>query len=586
MHSTGGLTLKSPKGRILVESSLVVVLGVAVLGALMALKQGNEYKFLDPIIETEHIIATQFVDEPDLKKLQEGAIKGMVEALNDPYTVYVPAANSTEFTKDLTGEYVGIGAQINIVDGWLTIVSPLEDSPAYRVGLMAEDRVAEIEGESTHNMPVEDCMKRLMGEPGTNVKLTIERKGTKIPVTITRDRIKTKSVKGYHREDADGNKWMYLIDPKRKIGYLRLTQFTPKCAEEMASALISMGATEGELKGLVLDLRFNPGGILGEAISIADFFLNEGVIVSTRGRSHPEEIAKAHKEGTLPDFPLVVLLNGQSASASEVLAGALVENNRAIVVGTRSFGKGSVQTVRQLQRAKGAELKITEQGYYLPSGRSITRKDDSATWGVDPSEGFYVPITDEELTEMFTVRRRLEILRAADAKVTENAIPETKAADSKASEPMAAEVNWTDPESVLSALKDKQLTAAIRALQGRLDGGHWTPTGEKGITSGKIAAGELQKAQVLRDRLERELIKTDKRIDALEKGAGETVAAKGDLIPESADLKGGALKIFDKDGKLVTTLDITGNNLERWLIDADVKKRVDTATEAAPLKKE
>lgn len=541
-------------GRIVVQGVLVTVLGAAALGSTLALRSSPDYKFLDPIIEAQHLITSRYVEQPDLKKLQEGAIKGMIEALNDPYTVFVPASNATEFAKDLLGEYVGIGAQITINDGWLEIISPLEDSPSFRAGLMAEDRVLDIDGFSTYNAGVEECMKRLMGEPGTKVSLTIERKGQKINVELVRAKIKTRSVKGYHREDADGNRWMYLIDGERRIAYLRLTQFTPKCAEEVLAAMRAVGADQGRLNGLVLDLRFNPGGILGEAVQIADLFLKSGKIVSTRGRVYEEETALARDEGTLPEFPIAVLLNGSSASASEVLAGALVENNRAIVVGSRSFGKGSVQTVRPLERGGGAELKLTEQGYFLPSGRSITRKDDSSTWGVDPSDGFYVPVEDRELLEMLDVRRKLEILR-----------PENSSADAD------SDGNWTSTDWVLERLKDKQLTAAVRALQARVDTGAWKPTGETLNQDARVAAGEINRLRLTRDRLDRELSRTESRLDVLERGAPAPVANARDLVPDGVDLTGGAIKIYDKDGKVIAALDITGNDLERWLIDADVK---------------
>ncbi len=187
---------------------------------------------------------------------------------------------------------------------------------------MADDKVVEIEGKTTFKMSVDDCIAQLMGEPGTTVNLTIERKGVKMPFAIVRNRIKTKSVKGFHRDEADANKWIYLIDPARRIAYLRLTQFTPACARRLARALDSVGAAEGKVNGLVLDLRGNPGGLLNEAIKIADLFLKSGTIVTTKGRAFQDEVATAKAEGTLPDFPIAVIVNGQSASASEVLSGA------------------------------------------------------------------------------------------------------------------------------------------------------------------------------------------------------------------------------------------------------------------------
>lgn len=544
----------------IVRVALVGILGVATLGSTLALQQrGDDYAFFDELIEVRHIIGKRYVEQPDMEKLRQGAIKGMVEALNDPYTVYVPAEERKAFTKQLTGEYVGIGAQVNVQDGWLTIVTPLEDAPAFKAGVMPDDRVVSIDGASTHNMPVDKCVELLTGEPGTKVTIEIERKGEKLTIEILREKIKTRSVKGFHRDLADPNRWEHVIDPSRGIAYIRMTQFTPRVGEEIAAALNASGASSGSLKGLVLDLRFNPGGLLGEAVNIANLFLREGVIVSTRGRAIPEQTARASEKGTLDDFPIVVLLNGQSASASEVLAGALVENNRAIVLGSRSFGKGSVQGLIEIAGGNGSEIKLTEQGYYLPSGRSITRKDDSAQWGVDPTPGYYVPMTDQEVGAMLEVRRKEEIMRVAtDIHLDVHPKPE----------------QWSDPAWIGVTLKDKQLAAAIAAIQARIDTGEWKPASDATQAATSVAVDELRRIRELRERLLRELDRTDKREAALEAGAGDAASsARVDLWDDAIELKGGVLEIRDKDGKVVMTFDITGPSLERWLIDADLKKR-------------
>jgi carboxyl-terminal processing protease len=539
--------------RVVFEASLVVILGVAVGAAAVSIAQrGSDYAFFDELIEVKTIIGQRFVAEPDMERLRQGAIRGMVEALDDPYTQYVPAADQAEFNKDLTGEYVGIGAQVTQQDDFLTIVTPLEDSPAFRAGLMADDRVVEIDGKSTRGLTIDQCIDLLMGEPGTTVKLLIERKGERLDITITRDRIKTRAVKGFHRDESNREEWLYTIDPTRGIAYVRLTQFTPGCAREVLAALERAGVARGELKGLVLDLRFNPGGLLSEAEALADLFLREGTIVSTRGRAIPERVSRARDEGTLPNFPIAVLINGQSASASEVLAGALVENNRAITVGTRTFGKGSVQSVLSIPSGRGSEIKITEQGYYLPSGRSISRKDDAATWGVDPTDGFYVPMTDAQLVAMLDVRRREEILTPSG---DPHGAPDAH--------------DWTNPAWITEHLKDPQLSAALRAVQGFVDSGTWTPTGEPGTQAGRIASAELRQAELVRERLLRELERTERRIAALEDAAPQKETL--DLWADSVDVSGGEIEIKDSRGQLVSRLRITGNTLERWLIDAGVE---------------
>ncbi len=542
-----------------IEVSLVLVLGVAVIGATLALAQKrDDYTFLDELIEVKRAISDRFVTAPDDAKLRDGAIRGMVEALNDPYTVYVPASDAADFNKDLTGEYVGIGASVGMQDGWFTIMSPLEDSPAFRAGLVSEDRVVEIDGVTTQGLSVDQCIDKLLGEAGTSVRLTIERSGVRQEVTIVRDRIKTRSVKGFHRSAADPNAWDFVIDPSRGIAYIRMTQFTPGVTEEIVAALVAAGAEQGKLKGLVLDVRFNPGGLLNEAEDIADLFLKDGVIVSTKGRAHAEEITRAKEPGTLPDFPVIILINGQSASASEVLAGALTENNRAMALGSRSFGKGSVQSVLTMQSGKGSELKLTEQGYYLPSGRSITRRDDSPTWGVDPSPGFYVPMTDEEIIAMLEVRRREEVLRAAS--------PTGTAA------PSPTEERWNDPEWILTRLKDPQLSAAVRALQSKIDSGNWTPPGATQEQKSAIAAEELRRAREVRDRMIRELERLDRRVAAIEDGTDAPKdQALSSLWADTIDPTGGTIEIKDKDGNVISRLTITGRDLERWLMDADVK---------------
>jgi len=577
-----------PKGRLVFEASLVALLGVAVFGSTLALvRKGTDYTFLDPLIDVKNSLTGTFVDEltPErLRKMQEGAIKGMVESLEDPYTIYVPPADTVDFDKDLTGEYSGIGASVQIsTDGYLQIVSPLEDSPAFRMGIMAEDKVVEIEGTNTLGLSVDKCIDLLMGKEGTNVKIVLDRKGSKIPMELTRQKIKTRSVKGVHRDETDRAKWKYLIDEKRGIAYIRLTQFTPGCTREFAEALLAAGAAEGKVKGVVIDLRWNPGGLLTEAISIADLFLEEGTIVSTRGRKFPERIEKARKEGTLPNFPVAVLINGNSASASEILAGAITENNRGIAVGTRTYGKGSVQSVRPIPvkdsegNEKIAELKVTEQGYYLPSGRSISRKNDATEWGVDPSKGYSVEMSDEELIAMLKVRREQEIIQS-DKPVN---VPADKPKDGNVVEATPAvkvEPKWSDADWTLDFFKDAQLAAAVKAMQAKLDTGEWKQTGGEAASITAVVGGELGKLHSARDRLTRELIRIEKRSEALEKGATiEQAAAGRDLWPDTIDLTGGKMQVFDKDGKLVATLDINSNTLERWLVDADVKKSKEEA---------
>ena len=539
------------------QAAMIGILGVAVLGSTLAIaRRGGDYAFFDPLIDVKHLLSTRFVDEPDEKAMRLGAINGMVEALNDPYTVYVPPAAEQEFTKGLTGQYVGIGAQVQMRDGWLTIVTPLDGSPAFKAGLMADDRVVEIEGKSTEDLSIMDSVNLLMGEPGTPVNITVERDGRRIPITITRQHIVQQTVKGFERA---GDQWRFMLDASRRIAFVRVTQFTPSTAEEFAQRLRELGADSGDLGGLVIDLRGNPGGVLTGAVQMADLFLDQGVIVSTKGRNPDEnQVASAHAQGTLPDFPVAILIDGLSASASEIFTGALTENGRAIAVGTRSFGKGSVQSIHPLPSGAGGQLKITEQRYYLPSGRSLHRSDDSTQWGVDPTEGFYVPLSDEETIQMLRVRREQDIIRAGEPDQEDGAPPDTTA-------------QWSDPAWIVDTLKDKQLAAALEAVQKRIDSGQWVPTGQPGIAGDQVVLQQLQRARRTRSRMLLELSRLDSRVARLRAGAGIEQITPPDLWPDDANLLGGRVRVTDKDGHVVATLKITGEDLERWLAGADVE---------------
>ncbi|MBX3377153.1 MAG: S41 family peptidase [Phycisphaeraceae bacterium] len=540
------------KPRLLFQTSLIGILAVAVLGSTLVVSR-QDYSFFDPLVHIKSVISQRYVDQPDEKAMQESAIRGMVESLNDPYTVYVPPADSKNFTKDLTGDYVGIGAQVTTRDRYLTVVTPLEDSPAFKAGILPDDRIVEIDGTTTLDMTTEESVDRLVGEAGTKVNLLIERKGERFNVTIARERIIAHTVKGFSwKPAANGSKekgaWQFMIDPERRIAFLRLTQFTPTSAEEFAEVLKGLGADKGEVKGLVLDLRNNPGGVLQDAEAIADMFLEGGTIVSTKGRAVREQVSRAVKEGTLPPFPIAIVINGQSASASEVLSGALVDNGRAITIGTRTFGKGLVQSVHTIPNH--GQLKVTEQRYYLPSGRSIHRSDDSVEWGVDPAPGFYIPATDAEVREMLQARREHETISSAK---------------------VAAASNWADPEWISSTMKDKQLAAALKAVQIKIDSGEWKPTGQPLPEVTAAASQELAKTRAYRARLERELDRVYRRLEGLESAAGEKTP-EVDLWGDAVEVAGGQIEVFDKSGKSVGRFKVTAPDLERWLIDAGVTK--------------
>jgi carboxyl-terminal processing protease len=310
------------------------------------------------------VVQTSYVEEPDMDQLVEGAIKGMIQNL-DPHSSYLTPDMLKQVEVETKGVFGGLGIEIGIKEGILTIIAPIEDTPADRAGLLAGDKIVKIEDDPTKDMTVMDAVKRLRGEPGTKVKIWVAREGVRelLPYTITRDIIKIKSVKT--KDLGDG------------IGYVKLLQFQQDSTAELENAIRERMKGKEGVRGLVLDLRNNPGGLLDQAVKVADKFIGSGLIVYTDGRLEAQKYKySAHKEGTYGDFPMVVLVNAGSASASEIVAGALQDHGRAIILGTQTFGKGSVQTILPLE--DGSALRLTTARYYTPNGRSIQAK------GIEP----------------------------------------------------------------------------------------------------------------------------------------------------------------------------------------------------------
>jgi carboxyl-terminal processing protease len=309
-------------------------------------------------------VQTSYVEEPDMDQLVEGAIKGMLQNL-DPHSSYLTPDMLKQVEVETKGVFGGLGIEIGIKEGILTIIAPIEDTPADRAGLLAGDKIVKIEDDPTKDMTVMDAVKRLRGEPGTKVKIWVAREGVRelLPYTITRDIIKIRSVKT--KDLGDG------------IGYVKLLQFQQDSTAELENAIRERMKGKEGVRGLVLDLRNNPGGLLDQAVKVADKFIGSGLIVYTDGRLEAQKYKySAHKKGTYGNFPMVVLVNAGSASASEIVAGALQDHGRAIILGTQTFGKGSVQTILPLE--DGSALRLTTARYYTPNGRSIQAK------GIEP----------------------------------------------------------------------------------------------------------------------------------------------------------------------------------------------------------
>ena len=336
-----------------------LVVGGAKLHQVSALTT-EKYKKLKIFTDVLSIVQKNYIKEVKIDDLIYGAIKGMLATL-DPHSSFMPPDLYRELQVETSGSFGGLGIEITIREGTLTVVSPIEDTPAYRIGILAGDQIIKIEGKPTKKMNIMDAVKRMRGPKGTKVTITIWRSGLSEPkdFTITRAIIHIKSIKSKVLEKG--------------YGYIRIKSFQEDTAGNLRNALKKLASEEGGLKGLILDLRNNPGGLLDQAVQVGDAFLESGTIVYTDGRLKGQNMRfKATKEGTYLGFPMVVMINGGSASASEIVAGALQDHQRAIILGTQSFGKASVQTIVPMDDGSG--LRLTTALYYTPSDRSIQAK--------------------------------------------------------------------------------------------------------------------------------------------------------------------------------------------------------------------
>lgn len=371
---------------------LVVMLATAALQSYGDKRQDDNYRRFETLATVVQKIKENYVTKVSEKEVFEGALRGVVMNL-DRYSAYISPEDFQDFHAKTSGEFQGLGIEIGVRGGWLTVIAPIENTPASRAGMLAGDRIIKIETESTKDMTIMDAVKRLRGKKGTKVTITIVHAGSvkEIELTITRGVIPLISVRGYKRLDKNG-KWDFFADSDAKVGYIRVGAFQENTMKEFDEATAKLQA-DG-MKALILDLRFNPGGQLSVAIDMCNRFLSEGVIVSTKGRVGPADIYRAEKKHTLPDFPVAVLVNNWSASASEIVAGALQDHRRAIIVGEHTFGKGSVQTVFQLEEGTSA-LKLTTAHYYTPSGRGIHRDETNGEGGLKPDIDIPTTLKDE-----------------------------------------------------------------------------------------------------------------------------------------------------------------------------------------------
>lgn len=372
----------------------------------------DQYELMKLFVETFQQIESNYVKEVDRRQLMESAIRGMLADL-DQYSSFIPPREVGRFNQMVEQEFGGIGITVNVRGGQLIVVSPLPGTPAYRAGIRAGDAIVEVEGEPTEGYSLSDAIKKLQGPVGRPVKLAVQHAGEDSGPTqleIVRELIKAPTVRGERYDEND--QWDYMLQTNPNIGYIRMTHFSRYTAEEMKVAMDQL--VSRDVQGVILDLRFNPGGLLEAAIEIADMFLDHGEIVSVRGRNVPERSWEAKKAGTYPNMPMAILVNGFSASASEVLSACLQDNKRAIVVGERTWGKGSVQNVIRMEDGESA-LKLTTASYHRPSGVNIhrfPRMKPTEEWGVTPDEGYVISYSNADWAAWDADRNARDVVRA------------------------------------------------------------------------------------------------------------------------------------------------------------------------------
>jgi C-terminal peptidase prc len=373
----------------------------------------------------------------------------------DPYTTYIDPETKAKFDQDINSTFTGIGIQIrkDPVSDMLKVVTPIKGSPAYKIGLKAGDLITKIIREvdsrgnkldpveeiPTKGLALSDAVKKILGQPDTKVKLTVQRDGVSEPMTfeITRGRVEVETVLGHKRKTDDD--WDFLVDPENRIGYIRLTQFSRNSYRDLKRVMDDL-VRQG-IKGFILDLRFNPGGLLDSAVKISDLYIDDGLIVSIRPRVGRQAKFNGTHEGSLLDFPMVCMVNGFSASGSEIVSAALQDHKRAMIVGERSYGKGSVQNIQPFE---GGDIKLTTASFWRPSGRNLNKSStagkDEDEWGVTPDQE--IKLSRKERDDLAEAQHDSEIIRRKDAP--------------KSTEPKKEE------------FKDKQLDAALEYLRGQI----------------------------------------------------------------------------------------------------------------------
>ena len=390
-----------------------LILGLSVVCLMCAVRSSRHGRVLTFAMNQ---ISLRYLEEIENRQLVEGALEGMMDRL-DEYSSYISPDVLAEFQEDLDKEFGGIGVEI-VLDPdtkQLTVASPLVGTPAYEAGVLAGDRVLRIDGESTQGLSLQDAADRMRGKPGESLTLTILHPGDEVPVDVelVRAIIHIDTVLGDTRDDQ--GQWDFFLDGHDRIGYVRINSFSEQTDKELRRALEWLD--ERDCRGLVIDLRNDLGGMLGAAVRVCDLFIDSGEIVTTRRRDGQIRRAfYATSSGTYSGFPVAVLVNNYTASASEIVAACLQDHDRAVVVGERTFGKGTVQELIDLEANQGL-LKLTTASYWRPSGKNIHRHSDAEEgddWGVTPNAGFEVELDKAQLAKLLRARFRREVDRSSE----------------------------------------------------------------------------------------------------------------------------------------------------------------------------
>jgi len=443
---------------VLVSFLLGLFLGISASFRLSADEPAHRY--LDYFHQVYNYILTEYVDEPQNSELFYGAIRGMIKGLDDPYSRFLDEKDFKSFKEDISGDFIGVGIEITVKDGNIVVISPIEGSPAMQSGIMEGDIITRVDGVGIKSKPVDDIVKLIRGRPNTRVKLEVKREGIEDPLDfeLTRAKIHTKSVN-------------YGLIEGQNIGYLRIKIFGDDTKREVETALKFFNGKN--IDRIVIDLRGNPGGKLDEAIGISDFFLEKGkVIVTTKGRKGSGQVQESKaRNDQLYRGKLIVLVNKGSASASEILAGALKDNNRGKLLGEKTFGKGSVQRLFELSDLVGITLTVAK--YYTPSGASIHGV------GIEPDisvSGQVIPDSERKAVNQIITSKVLEEFAKANKTYNEDSrkkFMETLRArnytisERSANYLLMTEINRYAKQSLYNLEFDAQLNRAIAVLNGR-----------------------------------------------------------------------------------------------------------------------